>query len=133
MQQDPMTLSVDVLNDNNPVVESYDRHLEEPNRTTYVGATHTEASREMFQFYRTAPKQSGDSRGAAKSSVKFTTDVLVPNRSGSGDISLPVIVEVSASIPVGTTAELTKHIRQRVIALLDDDVVAGGLQDKLSI
>jgi len=133
MQPDPLTLSVDAANNGTPANEDYDRHLEEPNRSTYVGATHTEASREMLQLYRTAPRRSGESRGVAKCSAKFTQDISVPNASGSGDIVIPLIGEVSFAVPLGATAAETKHLRQRIVSFLDTDTISAKLVDDLSI
>lgn len=120
MQENTLTLSVDAANNATPSNEVYERFLEEPNKSTYVGALHTEDDRDMLQLYRTAPKRSGESRGMKRSSVKATVDVSVPNASGSGNIVLPLIAELSVSVPVGTTDAEVIHVLQRIIAFADD-------------
>lgn len=75
------------------------------NRSTYTeNGVHTLTSRSLMQLYRTYPKRNGNSRGSSKTSVKFTLDVSVPNADGSGNIVLPVIWEISGSVPVGGEA-----------------------------
>lgn len=110
----------------------FDRFAEETNRSTYHGPNHTDAMREMMQLYRSTPKPSGESRGVKKTSVKHTTDVSVPNKSGTGDILLPLIMEVNMSVPVGTTVQATLEIRKRVAIFLLGDA-ATELMDKRSI
>jgi len=110
------------------------RHEETTTRSTYVDdASHSVDSRDIMQLYRTAAKRNGESRGTSKSAVKLTSDVSVPNASGSGDIVLPLIAEVSFSVPVGVTAAQTLELRQQLVALLDDDAVMAALNDVLEI
>ena len=97
------------------------------NRSTYSetvshagGVVHTDVLRNQVQFYRTFPKRSGASRGAAKLAAKFTRDISVANSDGSGDIVLPLIGEVSFSIPVGATHDQISNLRRRIWALLEE-------------
>lgn len=129
MQANTITLPVDVLNNGTTVDELFTRHEETVNRTTYRGPAHTVASRNILQLYRTFPKRSGLYLGALKVATKFTQDVLVPNADGSGDIAVPIIVDVSYSLPVGVTAAQAKAARQRAIALTDMDTVLGPLNE----
>lgn len=133
MQANTITLSVDPANDGNPENQAFLRSEETANRTTYIGPGHTLASRNIMQLYRTYPKRSGESRGNSKSSVKFTLDIEVDNASGSGTIVLPLIGEVSFSVPVGTTPAQTQELRQQLLAVLDDETVAAALVDILQI
>jgi len=133
MQDNTITLGVDVANDSNVVNAVFTRHSEELNRSIYNEAGHTLASRDTLTFNRTAPKPNGDSRGMARSAIKFTQDVSVANASGDGTIVLPLIGEVSFSVPVGTTPAQTMELRQRIIAILDDDAISAPLMDTLDI
>jgi hypothetical protein len=135
MQSNVISLTVDRLNDGvAPVTETLNRHEETVNRTTYVvDGTHTLTTRDQVQLYRTYPKRSGASRGTARSSIKITNDISVDNADGSGEIVLPLIIECSFSVPVGTLPATTLALRQRLISLLDDDTVAAGLIDELNI
>jgi hypothetical protein len=101
------------------------RHEETINRTTYVDdTTHSVASRDQVQFYRTFPKRAGSSRGSSKCAVKFTRDVLVPNASGDGDIVLPLIGEVTFSIPVGVSNHVLFNLREKMEQVLAQESVS---------
>lgn len=104
-------------------------------RTTYqISGTHSLIARDIVQFYRTYPKRAGNSRGNAKCAIKLTTDVSVPNADGSGDIVLPLIGEVTFSLPVGVTPAQTLALRQRITSLLNDTTgLSEGLCDHLYI
>lgn len=128
MQANTITLPVDIANNGTIVNQDFSRFEEQVNRTTYVGPSHTLASPDTMQLYRTLPVRSGASLGASKVTVKFTRHVGVVNADGTTS-QRPLIIEASASIPVGATAAQTKEARQKLIAVLDSDVVAGSLMD----
>lgn len=105
------------------------RSEETVNRTTYTLAeTHTLASRDIVQLYRTYPKRAGASRGSSKCAIKVTTDISVPNADGSGDIVLPLIGEASFSLPVGVTDAQLVILRAKIAKLL----IAPALVDWVS-
>lgn len=128
MQANTITLPVDVANNGTIVNQEFSRFEEQVNRTTYVGPNHTLASPDTMQLYRTLPVRSGASLGASKVTVKFTRHVSVTNADGTVS-QRPLIIEASSSIPVGATVAQTKEARQKLIAVLDSDVVAGSLMD----
>lgn len=124
MLPNTITLAVDLANSGSPTNEAFNRFEEQVNRSTYVGPAHAFNAANTLQFYRTLPVRSGAFLGSAKTSVKFTKAVTVPDASGA-DTVYPLIAEVSFSIPVGVSAAVTKELRQRVLAILDrDDVMA---------
>lgn len=130
MQADTLTFSVDVDNDGvDPVNEVYTRYEEYQNRSSYIGATHTPDARDTLALYRTFPTRSGNFKGMAKSAVKLTFDVEVAGVDSSTTITSPIICECSFSVPVGATAADLKHVRQRLLSILDTD----SFMDKLSI
>jgi len=135
MQDNTITLNVDVANDGNAVASVFDRHEEYLNRSVYINKLggHSNVSRDQLGFYRTPAKLSGESRGSAKCAIKFTRDVSVPNASGTGNITLPLIAEVSFNLPVGITPDQETEVRQRLVAILDDDAVSGGLMQYAEI
>jgi len=133
MQANEITLSVDVLNNGTTVDSVFRRHSEDANRSLYiVDGSHVPGMRDQLQFYRTAEKPAGESRGVTKSALKFTLDVAVPNASGSGNIVSALIGEASFRIPVGVTAAQSLELRQRMIAALDHSLAA-ALNDQLEI
>lgn len=87
----------------------------EVTRSQYeFASTHTLLARDILQLYRTFPKRSGNSRGAAKVAMKITTDISVANADGSGNIVLPLIGEVSFSLPVGVTDSQIRILLGRI-------------------
>lgn len=101
--------------------KTFTRIEETINRSTYVNrAEHSDSFRDQVQFYRTYPKRSGASLGSTKSAVKFTNDVEVPNAEGTGNITLPMICEVSFSIPVGVAQNDRSRFRAVAVGLLWD-------------
>lgn len=119
MQADTISLNVPTSSTvTTPVTVAFGRVREEMDKSTYYGPDHSLEARQMMQLYRSAPKRSGESRGTQKTSVKLTADVGVPNASGSGDIVLPLIVEMNVSVPVGTTYEEAYRQLELLEALL---------------
>lgn len=123
MLPNQIDLSVDILNNGTPSTESFFRLTEELNKSTYRGPNHSIATPNTLAFYRTLPKRSGTYPGSAKSTVKLTESVTVPNTEGV-DTSASAIVECNFSIPVGVSAAKTLALRQRMIAVLDAAVAA---------
>lgn len=123
MLADTLTISVDEENDGvGPVNHVFTRFEDTPTRSTYIGANHSLSARDTLNFYRTLPKPSGNFNGVAKTALKFSKDIVVDGRDGA-DVTAPIIIEVSASIPVGATAAQVLVARQRVVSLLDLDAV----------
>lgn len=134
MQANTLTLSVDVDNDGVGLAsEVYTRYEEYQNRASYIGADHLPDARNTLAFYRTFPTKSGNFKGTAKSSVKFTQDVEVAGVDSSTTITAPIILDLSFSVPVGASATDLKHIRQRLLALIDTDALMDSLNIQLMV
>jgi hypothetical protein len=65
--------------------------------------------------------------------VKFSQDITVDGLDGVSQITAPIIVEVSVSLPVGATAADALIARQRVVALVDRDDIMTPLMEQLMI
>lgn len=133
MLDNTITLSVDDTNDDTPVNQVYTRYEEAANRSSYIGSDHTLSDRNLMTVTRNFPTVSGNFRGVAKSTLKFTQDVEVEGVDATTDVNSSVIAAVSFSIPVGTTAALAMEIRQRLIAALDDDDFMVRLTETLEV
>lgn len=133
MQSDNIVLPVDVLNNGTPVNATYTRYEEQANRSVYIGALHTPDARDVLGLYRTFPTKSGNFKGTGKSTVKFTTDVSVLGVDGVSNLTAPIIIDVSFSVPVGVTVADVVEARQRVIALLDNDTIMNSLNIQLMV
>lgn len=121
MQPNSITLAVDTANNGTLSNKEFTRFESLTNRSTYIGPGHTLQSRNCIQLYRTLPKRAGNFLGSAKTSLKLTVDVEVPNADGTGTIVAPMIVEVSYSIPVGIVPAVIVEGRQTVVAISDRD------------
>lgn len=133
MQPNTLTLSVDVANNSTIVEQDYERFEEHQNRSVYVGENHRIDNRDMITVYRSFPTRTGNFQGTAKTSAKFTDDVTVSGVDVNTSVKAPMICEVSFSIPVGTDPELVLEMRQRVIALLDQDSFMDSLNLRLMV
>lgn len=132
MQPDEFTLAVDTENTDVTTDVVYTKFDKSQNYSIYHLPNHTLSSRDMLGMYRSFPKQSGNFRGTAKSAVKYTKDITIPGVD-SLDLVAPLIVEVSFSIPVGATVAQCIEMRQRTIALLDNDLIMNSLNSELMI
>jgi len=133
MQPNIITIPVDLLNDGTVVNQDYERFEENLNRSRYITAAHTMASRDELTMYRTFPKKAGNFLGVGKSAVKFSTDISVPGTDSSTSLKSTIIFEVSASVPVGADPADVLIARQRLIGLLDNDAIMSPLNDKLTV
>lgn len=133
MQPDTITVPVDTLNNGTTTDEIYTRFEEYQNRSVYIGASHTMAAKDQLSLYRSFPKTNGNFKGVSKTSIKFAREHSVLGVDGLSNLTAPVIVEVSFSIPVGITAAQSLIARQRVVALLDNDTIMAALNDQLMV
>lgn len=133
MLDNTITLSVDPANDSNPENQIFTRFDEYQNRSVYTGPNHSLSDRETLTFYRTAPKPSGNFKGVAKSSFKISRDVSVEGKDDTTTVAAIELGEVSFSIPIGTTAAEAMELRQRLIAVLDDDDLMAAAMENLEI
>lgn len=117
MLSETLTLSVDETGTSTFVSRPMTRYQEYLNRSVYISAAHTPASRDTLGFYRTEPKANGNFRGVLKSSFKFTKDITVEGIDGS-DIVAPLIVEVNFSFPMGSTSAQMLERRKSAAGLL---------------
>lgn len=132
MQDNTITLAVDVANNGTSVDQVFNRYLEETNRTTYRGPGDTLVERNQMAFYRTPPKRSGNYLGSAKSGVKLTLDIDVVQADGT-TTKAPIIVDLSFSVPVGANPVVSKNRRQHALAVLDREDIIGKLMDALEV
>ena len=134
MQPNSITLSVDEQNDGvGPVNHVFTRFEEYQNRSVYIGDNHSMSAKDTVGLYRTFPKPSGNFKGVAKTSFKFSKDVTVLGVDGVSQLTAPIIVDVSFSIPVGATHEQILIARQRALSLLDLDTVMTPLNEQLMV
>jgi hypothetical protein len=133
MQEDIITLAVDELNDDTTVNHVFNRFEEYSNRSVYTEDNHQLTSKDLLTLYRTFPKPSGNFKGTAKSTFKFSKDYQVLGVDGVALLTSPLIVEVSFSVPVGVSAADQLIGRQKAISLLDYDDLMTKLMGQLMV
>lgn len=130
MLDNTVTLSVDLLNDETFTDVDFTRVDVFPNRSLYKSVDDSYIIRDTLAFYRTLPKRSGNNLGVKKSAFKLTQDQVVPGVDATTTLTQPEIAEVSFNSPVGSTAAVRKIMRQRLIALLDNDTLMERLGEE---
>lgn len=132
-QTDPITLNVNEDYDDGTtatVAYVYGRdNTNFPNKTEYFSDSHTVEARDILSLHRTDRKSNGNFRGVKKTAFKFTKDVVVDGADGLAQLTVPHIIEVSQSIPLGVTPADTLALRARVTALLAELDIMSDLSD----
>lgn len=119
MQENVLTLPVDVANNGTVVNQEYRRFEEGPNKSSYISSSHTLQKRDTMTLARTLPTRTGNFKGVAKTAAKFTADQEVPGVDVSTTIVSPLIGECNFSIPIGSSHAAIVQLRQRMIAFID--------------
>lgn len=133
MLDNTLVLAVDVLNDGITVNKTYTRYTEFQNRSSYIGEGHSVSKRDNLSFYRSFPTKAANFKGTSKTSLKLTEDLEVVGNDGLAQLTAPIIAEVNFSFPVGTTAAQMVVVRQKLIALLDNDSLMTKLNFQLEV
>lgn len=132
MQNNSITLAVDTANTGVTSSQVYTRLSEETNKSLYGRADHSLDHRHEMTFLRKYPVRSGNFKGTAKPTVKFTDSVQVAGVDGN-NVDCLLVGEVSFNIPVGVSDAALLEFRQRLIAALDTDSVMTALMSRLEI
>lgn len=133
MLDNAITIAVDEGNTGVTADQTFSRYEEYLNRSVYVAGDHSLVSPHTLSFYRTQPKANGSFRGMAKSAFKFSESISVAGVDSSITLEAPLIAEMSFSIPVGATAAQVVEMRQRIVALLDGDILMNKLNLQLEV
>jgi hypothetical protein len=134
MQPNIISLIVDSFNTGADfLTKTFTRFEERLNSSKYISESHSLDMRDEASIYRTFPKQAGNFRGVGRSSIKFTEDVVVLGVDGVANLTAPIILEISFSIPKGSAVADVLRKRQEAIAFLDDDDVMDALNHTLMI
>jgi hypothetical protein len=133
MQANTLTLAVDTANNGTTTDQVYTRFREVENKSVYNGPDGSVSNRQELAFLRKDPKRSGNSQGVSSAEVRLTEEVSVAGVEDSSTVSHLLTGSVSFRIPVGVSSADLLEFRQKIIAVLDDDVIAGALMDNLEI
>jgi hypothetical protein len=133
MLDSSITFPVDELNNGTPTDHVFTRSEEYLHRTIYTGPEHSLSDRDTMTVARTQPTRSGNFRGTAKSSLKFTIDKSVETLEAGTYVTAPLIGSINFSMPVGITAADAMILRQRLVAALDDEDFIVALMENLNV
>lgn len=122
MLDNTITLPVDLLNNGTPTDQVFTRFREEPERTEYHGPTHTGAVQDILTLTRKSPVRNGNFLGAYRTKAVFTQSFDVTGYDGTTLKGIVANVSVEMTVPLGLTSAQVLTLRQRVIALLDQDI-----------
>lgn len=123
----PNLITLDVNDDNDaatPVIQKvYTRFDEYQNRSEYISEDHTIFQRDKVGLYRSFPKQTGNFKGMAKCAIKFTRDTVVAGIDPATSNTVPAIIDIGFSFPVGISAEAALEYRMRAVSMLCNDSI----------
>lgn len=119
--------------DTTPVDNSYRRYQEHMDRTIYISGDHTIDSRDILTVRREMPTRTGNFRGMAKPSFKFTKDISVAGYDQSTTITSPLIGNVSFSVPVGAAAVEIDQLLDHIVSGLQNSALRENLIKQLEV
>nr|UJQ85135.1 MAG: hypothetical protein 2 [Leviviridae sp.] len=93
---------------------------------SYVGANHSDVSKDIIVVKSVSPKQTLSAYGNRRSTVNYLVTVSTANPDGT-TTAKDLKLEVSASIPAGVSFATFKEALQRQGNMLIDDAIAGDL------
>jgi hypothetical protein len=129
MLDNTIVLPVDVLNDGTTEDLELRRYQELTDKSVYHGPDHSSTHKSKVELYRTAAKPSGTSRGINRRMIKLTESVAVDTTVIGEQAIADSINSLNFAIPVGASKDFQKIIRQRFIAILDDDTIMDRFMD----
>ena len=133
MLPNEIVLPVDLLNTGSTTDQTYTRADYSSGKSQYEGSNHALNARDLVIFNRTYPKENGNFLGVKRSTTKVIQDVTVLGKDGISSITQPMSIETRYVIPVGTPEATVLELRQRNIALQDDDATMDPLNNKLHV
>lgn len=112
-------------------VVTYNALRSEGDRTTYIGASHSDIVKDQLVVSSIAPKRTAASFGNRRSTVNLLRGVSVTTPGGATE-SKDLKVELNVSIPVGVSDDAVSEALARVLSLdvptLKSIVVTGKTQ-----
>jgi hypothetical protein len=126
-QPNEIALIVDPLNNGTTETQTYSNQSRAEGSSLYRLVGSDLKNRDELRFAATLPKRSGNFPGVLRTEVRLTQSVEVEGVETSTTVSGTATLSLQASIPLGMTEADVKLLRQRMIALLDEDSVVSDL------
>jgi len=117
---DPITIAVDPETTGSDTTWNFDFFDKVGDKAEYRGDLHSVGLRNhKLEYYRTAPKKSGNFLGQIKSTTKLTLDHLTAGADASESYK-PAIITISTSFPVGITPEQYRLMMWMICAAAEE-------------
>lgn len=127
MQANTLTLPVDTTNNGTTTNRNYNRYREEPEKTEYRGPDHAGIVQDTLTITRKSPTRNGNFLGAYRTKAQFAQSYDVIGLDGTTQKGINATISIEVVAPLGLTDAQLKELRQRALALLDNDTVMDAL------
>lgn len=95
-------------------------------RTTYIGANHSDMSKDQVILNSVSPKRSGVTFGNRRASINLVTSVTVPTPGGETEVK-DMKFELVTSVPVGVSASAVDEAMARISAAVANATLVEGV------
>lgn len=92
-------------------------------RSLFLGADNTIGCKDIIQVYRTAPKRTATSNGAAKGALKMSREVSVPGVNSDITLLDLNIFNLDTRIPAGLTETEFKNALRSFISVVSNEAL----------
>lgn len=133
MQDNVITLAVDVANNDVLVNAVFTREDFTSNKSTYHGPLYSMTHPDILNFRRSPVHPTSVNKGITKVGIKLSKGMDVEGADGVSEVTLAMIADINFHIPVGVTAADSKEFRMRMAAVLMDDSIMDKLFSSQSI
>jgi len=93
------------------------------NRAEYIGPDHDDLKKDILILTSVSPKQTRDSRGNRKGSANLVRTVPAPDLVEGQQVLKDMKLEISGSVPAGTSDEQVSEFAARLASLLADPAI----------
>lgn len=110
--------------DRKGVAKIYDLYRMEGNTALYIGPNHNDLVKEQIVVKSTSPKSTVSGRGNRRSSMNFVQGQTLKSIDGKTDVVKDMKVELSVSIPAGTSFDaFAEQIKNLTVIAADDTML----------
>jgi hypothetical protein len=105
----------------------YTPYRKEGNKAVFIGDLHTDLREDSVTLSSNSPKETSNSYGARRSTLKVLLDFPTPQPGTDALLNRTAKVEISVSLPAGLLLGDVDQVASRAAALLADQVVLDQL------
>lgn len=115
---------------NAAAVVNYNQLRVDGDKGTYIGAAHSDITKDLLSFQSSTPKRTADSYGNRRSTVNLLRGVSVANPSGVS-VAKDFKIEMNFSVPVGLSDADWNEAIARIQGLSAADLKALAITGKI--